>query len=455
MKNWKIDQLKSELSSRGDVKGWAVFQTHTQRRERYFMMDGGALALDQDRDSRSESVHLQVFVRSAKPGRQGEILKKLSTAVPLDEQLDSAIQAAKQTDHQAWDLPTEIPSGLPELKTSDPRMAEDLEKVMAELTDRISRSVGKKRDTNFNSSELFLSLHDRTAHLSNGVTHRSSQSRIYVEAAYSKTILGSDGKPRSDEYLNTSWSVSLEDMPIEKLFDETSERAEASLETEKPRTGTYPVIVDSEVLATLLGGYISHLSAQNSYLSLPFQRAGEELIPGAEGDLLTLTLDPSLPFGADTVALSDDGLVQRPLRIVEKNRVIATLADKRHSDWLNIPASTVRGNLVVEPGTWSFLALTQAGPLVIEILQFSGLFADPISGTFSSEIRLAKLHDNINGTVTYLKGGSLSGSIVENFRKTQLSDKRVKRSSFSSDSPAGHGYFGPEFALLGDVSIVG
>ena len=200
---------------------------------------------------------------------------------------------------------------------------------------------------------------------------------------------------------------------------------------------------------------MSHLSAQNSYLSLPFRKVGEELIPGAEGDLLTLTLDPTLPFGADTSSLSDEGVLQRPLKLVEKNRVLATMSDKRHADWLNIPASTVRGNLVVAAGTKSFLELTRSAPQVIEILQFSGLFADPNSGTFSSEIRLAKLHDNVTGKVTYLNGGSLSGSIAENFKKTQLSDKTVKRSHFLSDAPHGQGYLGPEFALLGDVSIVG
>jgi hypothetical protein len=92
---------------------------------------------------------------------------------------------------------------------------------------------------------------------------------------------------------------------------------------------------------------------------------------------------------------------------------------------------------------------------VIEILQFSGLFADPNSGTFSSEIRLAKLYDNEKNQITYLKGGSLSGSINENFKKVKFSKNRVKKAHFSSNSPVGQGYYGPEFALMNDVSIVG
>lgn len=110
---------------------------------------------------------------------------------------------------------------------------------------------------------------------------------------------------------------------------------------------------------------------------------------------------------------------------------------------------------MVEAGTLSHKELTVHGPEVIEILQFSGLFVDPNSGTFSSEIRLAKLYDNRTGKVRYLKGGSLSGSFFENFRKAHFSRERIKRAHFSSGSSQGEGYYGPEFALLGEVSIVG
>ena len=307
----------------------------------------------------------------------------------------------------------------------------------------------------FNSAELFLSTHDRELHFSNGLTHRYAQTRIYAEAAYSFAITLSSGEKVSDEYLNTQWAVSLDDLPIEKLFDETSDRAEHSLDTAKPETAKYSVIVDSEVLATLFNEQLTQLMASNAYNGLPFINQGTELIPGAKGDLITLSLDPSLDFGANSGAIASDGLPQVPLRLVEKNQVIATATDKQYADYLELPATTTKGNIVIDAGLFSHDELTKKGPKVIEILQFSGLFADPNSGTFSSEIRLAKLYDNVLGKVTYIKGGSLSGSIKENFKGIRLSKKRIKRAHFSSGAMSGQGYFGPEFALLSDVSIVG
>lgn len=452
---WNLESLKSQLSRHPDIKFWIVWQENIHRRERYFMMDGGVLIADQDRDVHEQNIEVKIAVKLQKEGRQGEISKKFFLSVPLQKQIDSAVSSALQTDHQAWDLPRELPTQVSGLLTTDPQMAEDLEKVMGELTSEIQSSVVKKRKTSFNSSELFLSVHHYQTHLSNGLIHRSSQSRIYTEAAYSFTQRDLNGKARSDEYLSTRWSVARKDLPIERLFDETSDRAQHSLDVVKPQTGKYPVIIDSEVLATLFNNHVTQLSSINAYHGLPFVKPGDALIPNAVGDLISIVLDPSLEFGADSVAVSGQGLVQRPFKLVDANQVVATATDKRYADYLGVPTTAVHGNVVIEPGKMTHQELTRFAPIVIEVLQFSGLFADPNSGTFGSEIRLAKLYDNEAGTVSYLKGGSLSGSFVENFRDARFSSSRVKRSHFTSGTPKGEGYYGPEFALLSDVSIVG
>ena len=112
--------------------------------------------------------------------------------------------------------------------------------VMEQVTDAVGKAVATRRDSRFNSAELFLSVHDSELHLSNGLVHRSSQSRIYMEAAYSYARAGESGKIESDEYLNTRWAVTLDELPIEKIFSETSDRARHSLDTAKPKTGRYP-----------------------------------------------------------------------------------------------------------------------------------------------------------------------------------------------------------------------
>lgn len=460
MNRWNLDQLKARLQQRKEVKGWIISQEHTHRRERYFLGESKNLAIDQDRDVRSESITARIFVKLPTVGRQGEISKKLFLRLPLDPQLDVAIQSALQTDHQAWELPIKLEAAVPQLSTTDPRMAEDLESVVQKLTQRISLAVNKARETTFNSAELFLSTHDRELHLSNGLVHRTSQSRIYLETAYSYARK-SETSPiaDSDEYLKTMWSVSLDDLPVEEFFDEASDRARHSLDVLRPVSGKFAVIVDSDVLLNLFHGQINQLSAVNAYNQLPFVKPGDALIPEAQGDLLTISLDPSLSFGADTLAISDQGVLQEPLLLVKENQVVSTATEKQYADYLKKEVTTSRGNILVAPGKLSHKELTEQAPAVLEVLQFSGLFSDSNTGTFSSEIRLAKLYDNKKKTVTYIKGGSLSGSIRENFKNLRLSNQLVKRAHFENSeamggSNSGTGYHGPQYALLSDVSIV-
>jgi predicted Zn-dependent protease len=453
---WTLDQAKSTLSTRPEVKGWVLTEEHIHRRERYFMKDGSALVADQDRNVHQQNIFLRMFVKlKGKDGRQGEVTQKLFRAMPLQPQIESAIASAQQTDHQAWELPASLPKDLPLLQSADPRMGEDLEGAMGEATRQVETAVARVNHATFNSAELFLSVHDRALHLSNGLVHRSAQSRVYAEAAYSHSKCASSGETQSDEYLNARWSVRLEDADIPGLFEETAERALHMLDVVKPEAGKYAVIIDSEVLATLFNGHVTQLSGANLYHGLPSVKPGSQLIPGAEGDRITLSLDPHLAFGGDTSAVSDLGVMQKPILLVKDNQVIASAADKQYADYLGLQATTSRGDVVVEPGKLSYEELTKAAPQVLEILQFSGLFADPNTGTFSSEIRLARLFDQKSGRVTYLKGGSLSGSIVENFKNARFSSKRVRRAHFQANELRGQGYWGPEYALITNVSIAG
>ncbi len=455
-KKWNLEALKSALRSDSRIKGWIVTEENTARRERYFLSDSAELSIDQDRETRSQAITLQLMVKLEKAGKQGEITQRLFTDQTLEPQLAVALEAASGTEHQEWSLPAPLPQNEIPLRVScDPAIAEDLESSMDQLTSKISAAVATRRPTPFNSAELFVSVHDRALHLSNGLTHRSSQSRIYAEAAYSMAGKDSTGAQVSDEFLETTWAVGLRDLDIEKLFDDCSQCAENSVQVSLPDTGKYAVVIDASSLAALFGSAVSQLSSSQKYNRLPFLEPGSELIPAATGDLITLSLDPTLELGGDTTALSDSGLLQTPLELVKDNRVLTSCTDQRYAQYLGCVATPSRGSLVIKAGTAGYDELTKSAPVVIEVLQFSSLLPDPNSGTFSSEIRLAKLHDNVRGEVRYIKGGCLSGSIRENFKSAQFSNTQVRRAHFSSGQSQGFGYFGPSHALIRDVSIVG
>jgi predicted Zn-dependent protease len=446
--NWNLDELKAELKSQPKILGWILTEENTHRRERYFLKDKSVSTADQDREVHSQSVDVRLFVDNGKPNRQGEISKRIHRGATLSEQITSAVEAALQTDHQRWTLPAKVSGDLPSVKSFDPSLVEDLEGSMNSITGSVLKASMKPRETRFDSAELFLSTHEKELHLSNGLKHRSKKTRVYLEAAFSYA-----DQDKSDEYLHTSWAVSPEDLSVEELFDTASDRARISLETEKPVTGNYWVILDAEVLSQLVVQTFTQFAGSSQYLSLPHKKPGEEWIPGAMGDLLTLKIDPTLEYGASSTALSDQGLEQKPLTLVSENKVLETALDQQYAQYLGKAATTSAGNLVLSAGSKTTEELYRHADQVLEILQFSGLFVDANSGNFASEIRLAKLHDKKTGKVKVIKGGSVSGSLFANFKEAYFSKECEKKSVVNYGNAAG--YYGPKYALISNVSVVG
>ena len=455
---WTIETLKSllvELRDSGQIRDWVVHVEHLHRRERYFLSEAShAFSIDQDRETNQQGIALRLLVDlKEKVGKQGEVYKKLTLNQSLSAQVERAIASAMQTESDFWTLPSQLPTDVPEVESFDPQIAEDIEGALRLLTLEIEKCATRTRSAKFSSSELFLSVIDRETHFSFGRVHRHRQTRVYLEAAFSASAQQQNGELLSDEFLGTRWSVALDPSSVEQLFDEVAENATHMLQVETPVAGEYSVIVDSEVLLRVLNEHLSQLSGANIYHHLPHVSPGQELIPGAEGDLLTLTIDPTVRMGADTTALSDDGFIQKPITLVEANRVVASLVGGQYSQYLGVPATTTRGTVVVSPGSLSYEEMRQSAPKVLEVLQFSGLFADGNSGTFSSEIRLARLHDRESAKSVYLKGGALSASVLENFKGLRLSQELVHRQHFESGQPGGEGYLGPRYALLTGVSV--
>lgn len=454
IKNWNFEELKNLLANKTNIHGWIFDKRKVRRRERYFLADNSQLAVDQDRDVTSTECSIQLFIRSARVGFQSEITAQLYPSLPLAAQIDQAIKSAAQTEFKAWSLPAAVSTALPKYLSADSRITEDLEGALRSLTAEITKAVAKTRRSQFNSSELFVSYQECDTYLSNGMQYSSASTQIYLEAAYSMTAALPDGRSEANEFMSTRWSVNLENLKVEEFFDEVATKAEVSTNCRAPISGLYPVIINHEALSALLDSHVTQLSAASLYLGLPTIKSGEEFVQGAHGgDLVNLRMDPSLPYGASTIAVNE-GVAQYPLELVKNNVVVSNYCSKRYSDYLGIALTTTCGNWVLECGSASYSQLCQAAPQVIEILQFSAINPDSATGTFSSEIRLAKLYDNTKGTVTYLKGGSLSGSMKDNFSKVRFSRESATRSHFDYGSSA-VGYQGPAFALLNDVSIVG
>lgn len=123
--------------------------------------------------------------------------------------------------------------------------------------------------------------------------------------------------------------------------------------------------------------------------------------------------------------------------MIDKGVFVRPHADPRYASLLKLPEATGRpGTAQMPPGTVSAAELR--GGSCLEIVAFSDVIPDPVSGRFSAEIRLGyEVRDGRRRPVT---GGTLSGNILEAFW----------RARYSKEVGLHDRYAGPDLARVED-----
>lgn len=452
MQTWNLDELKAELEAlraSGRLHAFTASRTLTDRREFYLIQDQATrVALDQARQVEAEALRAQVVVRKPN-GRLGAAAQPLVRFQPLAPQLEALLLAAAIGDEEPWELPALPAEKAPPVSNAAHALAADLAKGAGTIEADL-RAAAIHTDGIFNSAELFVTFEKARQLASNGFDHTSERSRIYAEVCFSHQDPASRD---SEEFLVTRWFAHPEQANLRQMCAESRDYAAASLHTQKPVTGSYSVILHADVLGELWNTFLGQLDAQDLYYKQPFRGPGMDLIPGFSGDPFELFVDPNIDYCFASRATDAFGVPQKRLRLAAGNKVEASLTSQRFAQYLKLRPTTEAGCVVIEPKVHRALDELRGTPgKVLEVLQFSGLFASKNSLTYSSEIRLARLFDNEKGTVSFVKGGNLSGNILENFGGVRWSSERTLF-NHQDYAGAGLGYSGPAAALVTNVAV--
>jgi PmbA protein len=179
------------------------------------------------------------------------------------------------------------------------------------------------------------------------------------------------------------------------------------------------------------------------YSGISTAKVGES-IQGKEisGDTLSLTLEPFLKNSPCSAPVDVDGFILKPTQIVYTGRLERYWGPVRFCHYLDVPATGAIGNVVVNPGTKTPEELRKGTHL--EVVYFSDFIAEPLTGDFGGEIRLAYYADG-DGKRHPVTGGSVSGNIRD--VQSQL--------HFSREIQSCAGFQGPLSVLLPEISVAG
>ncbi|MDF7826370.1 hypothetical protein P4B35_20240 [Pontiellaceae bacterium B12227] len=447
-----INEVTGQLNAlveNGELTGWSLKATDSRSLQRlYSSPDGTTLNCHQSRKVDGEAFKLSVYSPSETEGMVGTSMIDLVTYLPIDQQLNNAIELSACSQNKAWQLATPPTVEPKAVETCDPEIRDTPETVASTIEGRFNAAVAAATDCRLNSAELFVNYSFTKQMNSKGLSYTSELSELYLEAAMEKA-----GQENDKEVHEHTTSVTVKDLDVETFINECALQVAVLGDSEEPETtDNATILVPKDALSQMLNALLNQLNCLNEYLKLPYLKV-DDRFGGGYGDALDLSLDPTIPCMVLSSGYAIDGLPAKGGTLIENNTVTHRVIGNRFGQYLDLEPNGLSGNLVVKAGTLE--AKDLQGLEYTEVIKFSSLLIDSQKLTWSSEIKLGK-HVAADGTVTLVKGGVVSGNLKKNFIDCRLSATlgtvNVPQSSY--DPPLG--YKGPDAMLITKgVSIAG
>jgi hypothetical protein len=447
IKDQAIDILKQRSA---DLHQWAIETTALQREETY-LIGPRSPTLDQQRSVQDRTTHVQIWTKTSDPGRIGSYRFLLSGSEPVHTQMDRATARAALTSQKKWSFPAAAGSDICKLQAHAP-FASDLAVASQIFVDEACATIEGcvTKATSFNSAEIFAShlLVDRQ--LSSGLQKIEHQSRLYAEVCFSAQDGTSD-----NEFLVTRMGVSPEQLRFPDMCKTAVEGARGLCKAKTTPAGIYRVKLDAETFAQILGDALEAVDGARRYYQQPYIEKGGAWIPSYTGPSFSLSLDPSVKGGFESMHFDASGQLQRPLTLIRDGQVLENTLSTQFSQYLDLPTTPHCGNIRFEVSSVGPGGELNggAGP-ILKVWQFSGLFTDPSTMTFSSEIRLGEL-EYPDGRREFVKGGNLTGQFQTVMTDPVFAKNQVFVNLNQSALSTARGYLGPEWVVVSNVSVSG
>jgi len=327
------------------------------------------------------------------------------------------------------------PKPFPAVEMLDPRLR-SADVQAGALADMIMSHATADR-VYLSSAEIYLSSAEIELSTSTGIAARKEKGRIEVDM----TLLSRSGKEDAEMHFNLE-RRNFDHLRLIENIERHQDYARDMLTVKIPRNHQATVVFGSDMIYSLFFPIIFHGSARIKDQGISKFEIGAPIISGPpQGDVFTVLSSGVIPYGLRSDNFDEEGLPGQEHTVIENGIFRKYMASKQYADYLGLEPTGTFKNMIVKPVG----ALRPNAEIddYYEIVKFSELFPDPITGDFVSEIRFGYHHQG--GVKTPIKGGSVSGNIFQS-----LSDMAFSRTEvFTGD------YIGPENVLIRNLSVAG
>ncbi|MBI3033386.1 hypothetical protein HYY69_07985 [Candidatus Woesearchaeota archaeon] len=417
-----LKKIQNILSSHQEIDGWRIFLRKIERKNIYILKQ---FEIEDILEGQREDISVKVYKYFGDEIGDAEFPVATDDEKVLQRQLADAVFICSLSRKKKYTLPKpEQLMAVPKLW--DKEIAQITTNQFITLVSTFKNELQKYSNVKLNSMELHTSTAKFHVLNSNGVDLSTEKTHVFVEF-----IITAFEDSKEQEFVASASYARLADFDIANFVQEKVAIVKDVLHAQQPSTFSGNVLLKGDALHEFfvphlqLGPLTMHCSAKLKYMDLSCYKKGTSL-GTFKGDKITLTTNPFLDYNPASALFDEDGVVSKPLSLIEEGVFKNYFASQQYADYLSIQPTGSLGTLEVASGSKTETELTTKDR--VEIVSFASYVPDAISGAFSAEIRLGYFIKN--GLRTPFRGGMFTGNVFDLIKNCSLSKEKISLDSY-------------------------
>ncbi len=432
MDNRIIDIIKSF----DEISDWSVSETKIDQTELYLIFD----EIESTRIVKKHTYSIALYIDKEESGIKKRGVGYITFSILLSDEeirklISELIFSASLALNPHFEL-AEKKGNEQKYIACDESIYHNPEEVIHQMKTEIFDAIAEEDDIRLSSAEIFITCSENEFQTSRGVNNQSKKTLIMLELVM--LCGGSNNEVESSLIRRERF---LDILDVKNLIKEYANHARNNLIAKLPKTGKYDVIFTGEALEEFFNYYISQSAGSSIYYKTSNLKIGDEVIKGVVGEKLTMSTDPSLKGGINTVKYDSYGTLLEKYDIIENGKLTNISADMQYGTYIDVVPRGHLSNIVIKNGNSAFEELLTENTFVLS--RFSTFSPNGITGAFSGEIRSGfQMKD---GKEVQIKGGSVTG----------LMNAAMKEVYFSKEIIQMQNYLGPKYIKVCNLDIAG
>ncbi|MEX1071693.1 MAG: metallopeptidase TldD-related protein [Anaerolineales bacterium] len=404
-----LKKIVDALKARKDLAGWSLSHINSRGAQVYAVPK----QVEARRGVDEEKFRVVVFRRTQTSDGSPAMGSGDVTLLPggdIAAALDQAALVAGLVKNPLHTIPSK--KALPEVDLADPEIRKDSLAILENVMSDLQKEAANEKDVQLTSAECFAEVESTHFLNSNGIEAEQEATDVHIEF-----VLQSRAGEKNSETHRELTRRRVSDLNLPAEVERRARYTRDLLNAEPPPTWDGPVVIRGDALAIFMAGdgltstTLRMLSsASTKYAKVTPWEVGQTVFRGeVKGDPFTLWANRRIPFGNVSNRFDAEGLPAQRVAIIRDNKLITFHGPQRYADYLEQPPTGDFGTVELPSGKRAAASLL--GEPHVEICMFSWFNPEPVSGDFSSEIRLGYLVEN--GTAKPFKGGQLVGNLLD------------------------------------------